>query len=139
MNPDIRALPDFKPLPELASREGLPPGSWGAIQNIIFIQQPEIPILTGQGGTNSLMRSTSGAVDVYRSFLCGKGALTSVALQGADEHGFGNAEIEVIDKPDHSDPTNSRILVSAAWFDLGILTSNDWAVQYQTGATANPA
>lgn len=31
MNPDIRSLPDFKPLPELASREGLPPGAWGAL------------------------------------------------------------------------------------------------------------
>lgn len=139
MIPDIRAMPDVVPFPELASREGLPPGAWAAAQNIIFIAQPEIPISTGAGGTNSAMKSTSSAVDVYKSFLCAKDALTSIALEGAEEEGFGNAEIEVLDQPDKSDPTNARVLVSAAWFDLCVLTSYDWGVQFQTGATANPA
>lgn len=139
MCPDIRAFPDFVPFPELASREGLPPGSWGCDQNVVFISQPEIPINTGAGGTNSAMRSTSSAVDVYKSCLIAKDALTSIALEGAEEEGYGNAEIEVLDTPDKSDPTNSRVLVSAAWFDLCMLTSYDWLVQYQTGATANPA
>lgn len=85
------------------------------------------------------MKSTGGKVDVYQSFLCAKDALTSIALEGAEEEGFGNAEIEVLDQADKSDPTNARVLVSAAWFDLGMLTSFDWGVQYQTGATANPA
>lgn len=139
MNPDIRALPGFVPLPEMASREGLPPGTWGALQNIYFIGQQEIPILTGAGGTNTIMRSTGGKVDVYQSVLAAKDGLTSIALEGAEEHGYGNAEIDVLDEPDKSDPTNSRILVSAAWYDLALPTSNDWLVQFQTGATANPA
>ena len=139
MNPDIRAIPGFVPLPELASREGLPPGTWGAVQNIYFVGQQEIPIQTGAGGTNTVMRSTGGKVDVYQSFLAAKDALTSIALEGAEEHGYGNAEIDVLDEPDKSDPTNSRVLVSAAWYDLAMLTSADWGVQYQTGATANPA
>jgi N4-gp56 family major capsid protein len=139
MVPDIRAFPDVVPFPELASREGLPPGSWAADQNIIFVAQPEIVILTGAGGTNSAMRSTATKVDVYQSALCAKDALTSIALEGAEEEGYGNAEIEVLDTPDKSDPTNARVLVSAAWFDLCVLTSYDWLVQYQTGATANPA
>jgi len=139
MIPDIRSFPDVVPFPELASREGLPPGSWAAAQNVVFVAQPEIPILTGAGGTNSAMRSTNSAVDVYQSTLCAKDALTSIALEGAEEEGFGNAEIEVLDQPDKSDPTNARVLVSAAWFDMCVLTSYDWLVQYQTGATANPA
>jgi N4-gp56 family major capsid protein len=139
MNPDIRAIPGFVPLPEMASREGLPPGTWGAFQNVFFVSQPEIPILLGAGGTNSAMRSTASKVDVYQSFLCAKDAITSIALEGAEEEGYGNAEIEILDTPDKSDPTNARVLVSAAWFDLALLTSNDWGVQFQTGATANPA
>ena len=139
MIPDLRAVPDVVPFPELASRDGLPPGAWAAVQNVILIGQPEIPIQLGAGGTNTAMRSTAGKVDVYQSFLCAKDALTSIALEGAEEEGFGNAEIEVLDQADKSDPTNARVLVSAAWFDLGMLTSFDWGVQYQTGATANPA
>jgi N4-gp56 family major capsid protein len=139
MNPDIRAIPGFIPLPELASRKGLPPGTWGAVQNTYFVSQPEIPINLGAGGTNTAMRSTAGKVDVYQSALIAKDALTSIALEGAEEHGYGNAQIDVLDEPDKSDPTNSRILVSAAWFDLCMLTSFDWLVQYVTGATANPA
>lgn len=139
MNPDIRAIPGFVPLTEMASRDGLPPGTWGGFQNVFFVAQPETPILTGQGGTNAVLRSTGGKVDVYQSFLCAKDALTSIALEGAEEHGYGNAEIEILDTPDKSDPTNARVLVSAAWFDLGILTSFDWGVLILTGATANPA
>jgi N4-gp56 family major capsid protein len=139
MIPDIRAFPDLIPFPELASREGLPPGAWAMAQNVIFIAQPEIVPVAGGGGTNSAMRTTNSKVDVYQSFLCAKDALTSIALEGAEEEGFGNAEIEVLDQPDKSDPTNARVLVSAAWFDLCVLTSYDWGVQFQTGATANPA
>lgn len=139
MNPDIRAIPGFVPLPEMASRKGLPPGTWGAVQNTYFCSQPEIVPQAGAGGTNTIMRSTGGKVDVYQSVLAAKDAVTSIALEGAEEHGYGNAQIDVLDEPDKSDPTNSRILVSAAWYDLAVLTSNDWLVQYQTGATANPA
>lgn len=31
MIPDLRAIPDVVPFPELASRDGLPPGAWAAV------------------------------------------------------------------------------------------------------------
>lgn len=139
MQPDIRAIPDVILLPQMAERRGLPAGTWAATEKCIFVEQPEIPILTGAGGTNSLMFSTGAAVDVYQSFLCAKGALLSVGLEGSGKEGFGNMKIEVLDKADKSDPTNTRVLVSAAWMDLCMNVSNDWGVRYETGATANPA
>ena len=123
----------------MAERKGLPKGAWAAVEDCVFVDQPEIPVLTGKGGTNSALYNTGGAVDVYQSFLCGKGALLSVGLEGSGKEGFGNASVEILDKADKSDPTNSRVLVSAAWMDLCMLVSNDWGIRYETGATANPA
>jgi hypothetical protein len=68
-------------------------GAWAATAKCIFVEQPEIPILTGAGGVNSVLFSTTGAVDVYQSLLCGKGALLSVGLEGSGKEGFGNASV----------------------------------------------
>ncbi len=139
MIPDVRAIPDVILLPQMAERKGLPAGTWAATEKVIFVEQPEIQILAGAGGTNSLLYNTTSKVDVYQSFLCAKGALLSIGLEGSGKEGFGNMAITVLDKADKSDPTNTRALVSAAWMDLCMLVSNDWGVRYETGATANPA
>lgn len=139
MKPDIRSIPGVVLLPQMAERKGLPQGTWAAVEDAIFIEQPEIAILAGGGGTNALLKTTNSAVDVYRSALVAKGALLSVGLEGSGKEGYGNAAVEVLDKADKSDPTNTRVLVSAAWMDLCMLVSYDWLVRYETGATANPA
>ena len=53
--------------------------------------------------------------------------------------GYGNVDVYVLDKADKSDITNSRLVVSAAWYDCPMLVSYDWLVRIECGVTANPA
>ena len=48
-------------------------------------------------------------------------------------------DVYVLDKADKSDITNSRLVVSAAWYDCPMLVSYDWLVRIECGVTANPA
>lgn len=139
-NSDIRAMPGFVPRPKMADKKGLPEGTWGGIDNVLFIGQPETQILANAGGTNAAMKSTGGtSIDVYRSFLCGMHTIKGISLRGKSASGFGNLKVTVLDGPDKSDPTNTRVVIAGAWMDLAILVSNDWSARFETGATAHPA
>lgn len=134
---DIRALPGFVPMRLMTGT--YPTGTFGSVQNIIFITSPEFTPYAGAGAATSTMLATSGNTDVYPYVLVAQGALVSIALRGKGAGGMGNADIDVLDGKDKSDPTNARVVVSTAWFDLCILASNDWDVRIECGVTANPA
>lgn len=134
---DIRVLPGFVPKAKM-SPGNYPDGTFGSVDNIVFVTSPEFVPYAGAGAATSTMRATSGNTDVYPFMLCAKGSLTSIKLSGAERGGFGNGKANILDKADKSDYTNSRIIVSASWYDLCISSSDDWRVVIECGATANP-
>jgi N4-gp56 family major capsid protein len=139
-NPDIRNLPGFVPKARM-SPSNYPDGTFGAVDNIIFVASPEfVPALgAATSVTNAALKSTGGFPDVYNFILCAKGALVDVSLGGSGKEGYGNVEVYILDGPDKSDTTNSRVVVSAAWYDLAMLVSFDWLVNIKCAVTANPA
>lgn len=139
-NPDIRNLPGFVPRAAMAP-SNYPKGTFGSVDNIIFVGSPEfVPALgAATSVTNSALRSTGGFPDVYNFIVCATDALVDVSLGGSGKEGYGNVETNILDKADKSDVTNSRVVVSAAWYDLAMLVSFDWLVNIKCAVTANPA
>lgn len=138
-HPDIRNLPGFTKRAEMSG--SYPVGTFGCVDNVVFVTSPEfVPALgAATSVTNATLRSTGGFPDVYSYILVAKGALSGVNLAGSGKAGYGNVEVCVLDKADKSDITNSRIVVSASWYDLPMLVSYDWLVLIKCGVTANPA
>lgn len=139
-HPDIRNLPGFTKRNEMTG-SGYPPGTFGGVDNIVFVTSPEfVPFLGAATNTvNATFKSTGGFADVYPFILCARGALSDVNLGGSGQKGYGNVNVNVLDKADKSDISNSRIVVSADWYDLAMLVSFDWLVRIECCVTANPA
>lgn len=138
--PDIRNLPGFMPKAAMAP-SNYPEGTFGCVGNIIFVSSPEfVPALgAATSVTNSALLSTGGFPDVYNFIVVARGALVDVSLGGSGKEGYGNVETYILDEADKSDTTNSRVVVSAAWYDLAMLVSFDWLVNIKCAVTANPA
>lgn len=136
-HPDIRNLPGFTKRAEMTGE--YPPGTFGCVDNIVFVTSPEFVPFLGAGAATTTLLATGGNTDVYAFVVVGKGALTSIKLGGGGKDGYGNLEVYVLGDADKSDYTNSRKIIAAAWYDLSMLTSNDWAVRIECGVTANPA
>lgn len=139
-NPDIRNIPGFVPKAKMAPGN-YPVGTFGSVDNIIFVASPEfVPALgAATSVTNASLLSTGGFPDVYNFILVARGALVDVSLGGSGKEGYGNVETFILDTADKSDVTNARVVVSAAWYDLAMLTSFDWLVNIKCAVTANPA
>jgi N4-gp56 family major capsid protein len=136
--PDIRILPGFTKKAEM-SPGNYPKGTFGCVDNVIFVTSPELVPYEGEGAATSTLLATDGNADVYPFVVCAKGSLASIKFAGKERGGFGNGQAHILDKPDKSDITNSRIVVSAAWYDLAMSVSDDWRVVIECGVTANPA
>lgn len=143
LEPDLRLLPGFKTCAEYPSGKGLP-FEFGAVQNVRFFTSPDyVPYLNGGAASTTLIStgvsgSTSGNADVYPIVVLAKHALTSIPLAGGGKEGFGNAKVNVIEGRDSGDPTGERIYVEADWYDLCVVTSNEWGAVIEVGATRNP-
>jgi N4-gp56 family major capsid protein len=140
VQPDIRALPGFQRAADYPGRTASQ-FEFGAWQNIRFFTTPEALYFPGSGAATTAMLNTggtAGTADVYPIYIMGKGALTSVKLAGAGEAGSGNFAISVLDKPDKYDPNNNFVDVVASWYDLCMVTSNDWLWRFEVATTANP-
>ena len=140
LQPDIRALPGFQ---RVADYPGKPrsPREFGAWQNIRFFTSPEALFYPGAGAATTSMLNTggtAGTADVYPIFIMGQHALTSVKLSGEGEAGSGNFGIRILDEPDKYDPNNNFVDIVASWYDLCMVTSNDWLWRYEVATTANP-
>ena len=139
-NPDVRNLPGFIPKARMAP-SNYPEGTFGSVDNIIFVSSPEFIPAYGAATsvTNAAFLSTGGFPDVYNFVVCARDGLVDVSLGGSGTDGYGNVETWILDKADKSDTTNSRVVVSAAWYDLAMLVSFDWVVNIKCAVTANPA
>lgn len=144
LEPDIRNLPGFRTVAEYPSGTGLP-YEFGACQNVRFFTSPEfVPFANGGAASTTLISTgtsgiTSGAADVYPIFITATHALTSVALGGGGAKGYGNAKANILDGADKSDPTNERIYIAFDWYDLCLITAQEWCARIEVGATRNPS
>lgn len=142
---DIRNIPGFKPVSEYPSGKGASPYEFGAIQNVrIFLSPAFVPYANAGAASTTLISTgvtgtSSGSADVYPFIILAQGALTGVKLEGSGKEGFGNAKINILDKPDKSDVNNDRVVVAADWYDLCVVTSNEWGCVIEVGATRNPS
>lgn len=141
--PDLRALPGFKTVAEYPSGKGMP-FEFGAIQNVRIFTTAELVPFANAGASSSTLISTgtsgttSGSADVYPFIVCAKHFLTSITLEGKGARGFGNAKARVLDEADKSDPTNERIYISFDWYDLCLITAQEWGYRIECGVTRNP-
>lgn len=143
LEPDLRLLPGFKTCNEYPSGKGME-HEFGAYQNVRFFTSPEFVSYENGGAASTTMKatgatgSTSGSADVYPIIVTARGALTSIALRGSGKGGFGNASVNVLDKRDGSDPTGERIYIEADWYDLCLVTSQEWLAVIEVATTRNP-
>lgn len=141
LEPDLRALPGFKTVSEYPTGKGVSKYEFGSVQNMRFLTSPEFDPYYGAGaavGATGMLSRDGVNVDVYPIIIVAKHALTSVPLAGNGKMGFGNLDIKVLDQPDKSDPTNERIYIPASWYDLCLITAEEWIYLLEVGATANP-
>lgn len=142
--PDLRALPGFKTVSEYPSGKGMK-YEFGAVQNVRIFTTPDFVPFANAGASSTTLISTgtsgttAGAADVYPFILVAKHALTSVNLQGAGNKGFGNAKANILKDADKSDPTNERIYIAFDWYDLCLITAQEWIVRIECGVTRNPS
>lgn len=136
--PEIRGFPGFKLAIEYPNGgAGKKFREFGAFQNTRVFTTPEAVVYRGGGAASTTMVATGGLADVYTHILCGKEALTTVKLAGAGKNGFGNLNVEILDKPDKFDANNNWVDIVASWYDLCMVTSNDWLWRCETATTAN--
>lgn len=140
---DLRGLPGFKTVAEYPSGKGMS-FEFGSVQNVRFFTTPEFLPFANAGAATTTLISTgtsgtsSGSADVYPIILVAKHALTSINLAGAGAKGFGNANANILKDADKSDPTNERIYISFDWYDLCMITAQEWVTRIEVGATRNP-
>lgn len=135
--PDFRALPGWVPKASYPAGVNVSPYEVGSFQNVRVFLTAEALKLPGAGAATSTMLNTLGNTDVYTNLLLGKEAMASVKLDGDGAEGFGNFNLEVLDKADKYDPSNAWVDIVATWYDLAMITANDWTYRIEVGATLN--
>jgi N4-gp56 family major capsid protein len=139
LEPDLRNVPGFTVTANTSGAKFK--GEFGVVQNLRFITNadyvpvPDIGVAIGSTG----FRSTTGTlIDVYPIIIAAKGSLSGVMLRGSSSTGMGNGKVSINDKPDKADPTNERVLMSADWYDLCLVTGNSYLRRIEVACTANP-
>jgi N4-gp56 family major capsid protein len=138
LEPDWRAFPDFQTCAETPSGKAKSLCHFGNWQNACVYTTPEAIVQKGAGAATTTMLATAGAADVYPVIVLARHAITAIKLAGEGKKGFGNLGIQVLDEADKFDPNNNWIDVVASWYDLAMVTSNDWGYVWYVAATANP-
>lgn len=138
VEPDWRAFPDFSTVAETPSGRPKSLCHFGNWQNACVYTTPEALILLGAGAATTTMKNTAGLADVYPIIVVARHALTSVKLAGGGKQGYGNLGITVLDDADKADPNNDWVDIVASWYDLCMVTSNDWGYVWYVAATLNP-
>lgn len=141
--PDLRRLPGFRTVPEMSNipSEAKNPLLRGALGSVLFFLSPELEPFYGAGaevGATGMKSRDGDNVDVYPLLVYGQHALGTIALRGQGVAGRGAVKINILDKPDKSDPTNERVYISAAWYDQALRLSEEWVQRIEVGVTANP-
>jgi N4-gp56 family major capsid protein len=139
LEPDLRNIPGFTVTANTSGAKFR--GEFGVVQNLRIITNadyvpvPDIGVAIGSTG----FRSTTGTlIDVYPIIIAAKGSLSGVTLRGSSSTGMGNGKVSINDKPDKADPTNERVLMSADWYDLCLVTGNSYLRRIEVACTANP-
>lgn len=141
LEPDLRNIPGFTVTANTTGAKFK--GEFGVVQNVRFITNADYaPFIGADHGAaigSSGFRSTDGVYnDVYPIIIAAKGSLSGVMLRGSSSTGMGNGKVSINDKPDKADPTNERVLMSADWYDLCLVTGNSYLRRIEVACTANP-
>lgn len=142
--PDLRRLSGFRTVAEMSNipSEARNPLLRGALGSVLFFLSPELAPFADSGadvGSTGLKSTTGTKVDVYPLIIMGQHALGSIALRGSGIKGRGALDVNILDKPDKSDPSNERVYISAAWYDAALRLSEEWMQRIEVGVTANPS
>lgn len=139
LEPDLRAIPGFTVTANTTGAKFK--GEFGVVQNVRVITNADYAPFADSGAAigSSGFRSTSGVLnDVYPFIIVGRGSLSGVSLRGSSSTGMGNGKVSVLDGKDKSDPTGERVLLSADWYDLALITGNAYIRRIEVACTANP-
>jgi len=139
LEPDLRNLPGFTVTANTTGAKFK--GEFGVFQNVRFITNADYVPFTDIGAAigSSGFRSTSAVLnDVYPIIIVARGSLSAVKLRGTSSTGMGNGNVNILDKADKSDPNNLRVLLTADWYDLCLVTGNSYLRRIEVACTANP-
>lgn len=140
LEPDLRNLPGFTVTANLSGGAKYK-GEFGAVQNVRFITNADYVAFADGGaaiGSGNFKSTTGTSGDVYPIIICAESALHCVDLAGSGMAGYGNGKVTILDKPDKSDPSGERVVMSADWYDLCMVTSNGALRRIEVLCTANP-
>lgn len=137
---DIRALPGFVTAAQIGGGNAKNiPQLFGMVDDFAFICSPEFEPFAGAGAAVGAtgMKSVGGVqVDVYVYLVVAKDSLGKCNLKA--EGGGTQIKINVLDKPDKSDPTNQRRLISTRWWDAPVILNQSWLRRIEAGVTDQP-
>lgn len=141
LEPDLRNLPGFTVTANTTGAKFK--GEFGVFQNVRFITNADyIPFTGADHGAaigSSGFRSTDAVYnDVYPIIIAARGSLSAIKLRGTSDTGMGNGNVNILDKPDKSDPNNLRVLLTADFYDLCLVTGNSYLRRIEVACTANP-
>lgn len=134
---DIRLLPGFRSADMYAAE----PCEFGAWQNIRFFLTQTATPYANEGAASTTLKatgasgSTSGNADVYPLILLAKDACHATPLKGSGANGIGNVRTKVLGDADKSDIHNKYIVVSATWYDVAMITCQEWMAVGEFGVS----
>jgi len=141
LEPDLRNIPGFVVTANVSGGAKFK-GEFGVVQNVRFITNADYAPFADGGATYvaaaNLRSTASSRYDVYPIIILAKGALSAVKLTGASSTGMGNGKVSVLDGRDKADPTGERVLLTADWYDLALITGSAYQRRIEVACTANP-
>jgi N4-gp56 family major capsid protein len=132
---DIRHLEGFLLPSEYAQKTGILAGEFGADKNgIRFLRSPNGYYLPGAAGTtaaSTLVKNTSGYVDVYSLFICGQECVGGISLA----NGNGGIIRKALGSAGTADALNMRATVGWKKYDARAILNQNFFVEVQTAVS----
>jgi N4-gp56 family major capsid protein len=129
---DLRNITGFVPVASYGPHTSPFEGEIGTIEQVRYLTSTVIAPFLGAGGSNSLLRETSSAVDVYPVLYFGRDAYGIVPLKGKSSM----TPMVVNPKPAAGDPLAQRGTIGWKLYTSQVILQDLWMARLEVGCTA---
>lgn len=128
---DLRSINGFKVVADYGPHTSPIPGEIGSLEQIRFLTSTLCTPYLGAGGSNSALRSTNNAVDVYPILVFGRDAYGIVPLKGK------SSMVPMVSnpKPTSADPLAQRGTVGVKFYTGTVILQQAFMAVLEVGAT----
>lgn len=137
VKPDLEVMPGWKSADMYAAETH----EIGAYKNIRFFATATATPFANEGAASTTLLATgatgavSGNADVYSIVIVAKDALHATPIKGSGANGIGNVNTKVLKDADKSDIHNKYIVISATWYDVAMISCQEWLSVGECGAS----